>query len=379
MKTIFFRYFRMTALLLMASIIVVGLVTMSMVQSYQEQQQITLHNQRVDDLINAQVAPEIIEHIIGDETPIGGYSRLLFALARMLLFISLLTIIAAAVSAYYLSHRILAPLSDMREAVTQFTLGDFTARVPVRKNDAEMADLSSAFNTMATAMEKGEELRSGFIANVSHEMRTPMTSVLGYINGILDGTLPQDSATRYLGVIRDEMNRLSRLVQRMLDITRLQSETFEVHPRPTDLSELAAGILVSFETRINDKKLDVTVNLPDKAMCMADKDTIAQVCYNLMDNAIKFCKQGSRLELAVTERNDKVWLAVTNSGDEIEKNDLPFIFDRFYKTDPSRSKDPLGLGLGLHLVKTIINAHREQVYAESENGLTTFSFSLPAV
>ncbi|MCL2546084.1 MAG: ATP-binding protein [Oscillospiraceae bacterium] len=310
--------------------------------------------------------------------PIDGHYEILLDVLYILLFISLLVVFAAAVSAYFMSRRILAPLNDMRVAVQNFSLGNYAARVPYHgKRDTEMAELATAINAMAVALEVGEEARAGFIANVSHEIRTPITNILGYINGILDGTLPQDRSPHYLGIIRDEIMRLSRLVKRMLDIARVQSGAFVAQPHPMDLCELAAQMLLLFETQITDKQLDVQVDMPDAAFCLADEEAIAQICFNLIENAIKFSEPGSPLKLKISQQNDKAWFSITNFGDEIKPADMPLLFDRFYKVDISRSRDPSGLGLGLFLVKTIINAHGEQIYVESHDGETTFKFSLP--
>jgi len=310
--------------------------------------------------------------------PANNTEPLAWAFIRWFILVSMVVVTVAAISAYMLSRRILAPLRLMRGAVASFTLGDYTARINVRHTRGdEIGELSAAFNSMADSLEKSEAARGGFIANISHEMRTPMTNVLGYIDGVLDGTLPRDRMPQYLGVIRDEMKRLSRLVQRMLDSTRLQSGEYEVHPRAVVVSELAARVLLSFEPMINDKRLGVEADLPEAAWCLADDDAIAQVCTNLIDNAIKFADPASKLTVSVTPESEKLWFAVTNEGDEIPAEDLPFIFDRFHKADRSRARDPSGLGLGLHMVKTIVNSHREYVYAESDCGETTFRFSLP--
>ncbi len=311
--------------------------------------------------------------------PANNYAPLATELLRIFLLVSLLVLLIAAVFAYVLSRRMMRPLRYMHTVVSSFTLGDFGARIPITgKRDDEFVELARAFNSMADALAQGETLRRGFIANISHEMRTPMTNVLGYINGVLDGTIPPESTQHYLGIISDEIQRLSRLIQRMMDLARLQSSQYAVHPRPLPLNELATRVLLSFETKINQHSLEVEADFPDDSWCMADADAITQVLFNLIENAIKFADEGSTLLLALSHGGGKVFFSVSNHGTPIPPDELPFIFDRFHKADRSRALDPTGLGLGLYLVKTIVNAHGEQVSATSQGGLTTFVFSLPS-
>jgi signal transduction histidine kinase len=307
--------------------------------------------------------------------PANNYNELMFAFVRIFVLVSLFVVLIAAFSAYLLSRRTNRPLCQMRDAVIGFSLGDFTKRIPLDNvRHDEIGELAVAFNGMADSLAKIEELRRGFIANISHEMRTPMTNVLGYIDGIIDGTLPDNK--RYLAVIRDEILRLSRLVGKTLDIAKLQSGEYSVNPQPFDLCELVSRVLFSFERKIEQKKLEVRLQFEDGTRCCADSDAVTQVCFNLLDNAIKFSDDGQPLDISINTKNGKVWFSVTNFGPDIPAEDLPYVFDRFHKADHSRAQDPGGLGLGLYLVKTIINTHGEQVFAASENGVTTFSFSL---
>ena len=243
----------------------------------------------------------------------------------------------------------------------------------------EMGALIDSFNKMADSLEKSEARRSEFFANVSHELRTPMTTISGFADGILDGTIPSEEAGKYLRSIRDETRRLSRLVRDMLDISQMKAKIAEPGRRSAfDLTELVLQILLSFESRANDKNLDVDPQLPENhMMVMADKDAITQVIYNLLDNAVKFSRNGSCITLRLYKDNGKAYVSVKNCGEVIPEDDLPFIFDRFHKSDRSRSMDKTGVGLGLYLVKTIINSHDEDIAVRSENGTTEFVFTLP--
>ena len=231
---------------------------------------------------------------------------------------------------------------------------------------------------MADSLEQAESRRTEFIANVSHELRTPMTTIAGFADGILDGTIPREEENRYLISIRDETRRLSRLVKDMLDVSSTQSKLTDPSRRTIfDLNELLLQTLLSFEDRATRKNLDVDPQLPENnIMVLADKDAITRVIYNLLDNAVKFANPGSCLTLRLYKDEEKAYVSVKDIGETIPPDDLPFIFDRFHKSDRSRSLDKEGMGLGLYLVKAIINSHDEDIAVKSENGMTEFVFTL---
>jgi len=233
---------------------------------------------------------------------------------------------------------------------------------------------------MADSLQRLEELRQGFIADVSHELRTPMTVIQGYVDGILDGAIPTENQTEYLNIIRGEVLRLSRLVARMLDISSIQSENKAISRQPVNISEQLRQIILGFEKRIEDKGLSVEFSLPNNDITVSfDPDSLTQILTNLTDNAVKFASQNGRLSISLIQKGSKAFVSVTNSGDEIAPADLPLVFDRFYKADKSRSNDKSGLGLGLYIVKSIIQSHGEYIQVTSEDNLTTFAFSLSIV
>ena len=310
------------------------------------------------------------------ENMLGAWSAFL----SMAALISFLVFFMALAIALIYSKRMAQPLDEIAEASRKFARGDFSVRVKqVEDPDDEMGALIDSFNKMADSLEKSEARRSEFFANVSHELRTPMTTISGFADGILDGTIPHEEAQKYLVSIRDETRRLSRLVRDMLDISQMKAKVAEPGRRsPFDLTELVLQTLLSFESRANSKKLDVDPQLPENhMMVMADKDAITQVIYNLLDNAVKFAESGSCITLRLYKDNGKAYVSVKNCGESIPEDDLPFIFDRFHKSDRSRSMDKTGVGLGLYLVKTIINSHDEDIAVRSENGVTEFVFTLP--
>ncbi len=277
------------------------------------------------------------------------------------------------------TRRMARPLDEIAAASRKFARGDFSVRVRQTEDTSfEMGALIDSFNKMADSLEQAENRRSEFIANISHELRTPMTTIAGFADGILDGTIPPEDEKKYLVSIRDETRRLSRLVRDMLDVARTKSQVSDPGRRSIfDLSELILQTLLSFESRANAKHLDVDPQLPDNhIMVRADKDSITQVIYNLLDNAVKFATPGSCLLVRLYRDSVKAYVSVKNFGETIPPEDLPFIFDRFHKSDRSRSMDKEGVGLGLYLVKSIINAHDEDIAVRSEDGMTEFVFTL---
>lgn len=288
--------------------------------------------------------------------------------------------LAALAIAHIYSKRMAQPLDEMAAASRKFARGDFSVRVKqVEDPDDEMGALIDSFNKMADSLEKSEARRSEFFANVSHELRTPMTTISGFADGLLDGTIPPEQAEKYLLSIRDETRRLSRLVRDMLDISQMKAKVAEPGRRGSfDITELILQTLLSFESRASVKNLDVDPQLPENSiMVYADRDAITQVIYNLLDNAVKFAAKDSCITLRLYKDNGKAYISVKNCGEVIPADDLPFIFDRFHKSDRSRSMDKTGVGLGLYLVKTIINSHDEDIAVRSENGMTEFVFTLP--
>lgn len=286
--------------------------------------------------------------------------------------------IVALIAIYLLSERISYPIRELSVAAKSFAQGKFDTRVPVRGED-EMAELANAFNNMATSLEKNEETRRTFLGNVSHDLRTPMTSISGFIDGILNGYIPEDKHKYYLTIVQSEVKRLSRLVSSLLDISRMQAGERKFNMAPFDICELARQILLSMEKRIDEKRLDVEFECDmDNIDVIGDRDAITQVVYNLYDNAVKFSDTAGKLAVNIKLKDKKIYFSVYNTGQGITEEDLPFVFDRFYKSDRSRGLDKTGVGLGLSIVKAIMNSHGEDIKVRSEYGkFCEFIFTLP--
>ena len=271
----------------------------------------------------------------------------------------------------------------MSKAAKRMAVGKFDTRVPVHGRD-EVAELAVAFNQMAGDLENLERMRNSFVANVSHDLRTPMTTISGFIDGILDGVIPPEQERHYLQVVSEEVRRLSRLVTALLDVSRLQAGDRKFDFRPFDICEMGRLILISFEKKIDEKELDVEFECDEERMfVLADQDAIHQILYNICDNAVKFSSKRGKLKVSFTwspaegSRHRKAVVKVYNEGQGIPAEDLPFIFERFYKSDKSRSLDKSGVGLGMYISKAIIDAHGETISVASEYGrYCQFTFTL---
>ena len=287
--------------------------------------------------------------------------------------------LAAVIAIYFITDRIISPLKNMTNAAKSFGKGDFSTRVSVYGND-EVAALGNAFNNMADSLENLEKMRSSFLASVSHDLRTPMTTIAGFIDGIMSGAIPPDKQEYYLQIISSEIHRLSRLVSQILDISRLESGDRKMNFTDFDVVEVARIVLLSFEQKIEEKNLDVSfmADDEDKMLVFADKDAVHQVLYNLCHNAIKFSREGGKFEIKISNIDLKqIRISVYDEGQSISEEESRKIFERFYKTDQSRGLDKTGVGLGLYISKTIIDAHGEQIGVNSvENQSCEFYFTL---
>ena len=302
-----------------------------------------------------------------------GFIGLFFMTAFVVLMISFM---ASSVTAM----RQVQPIREMAQATRRYAEGDFDVRMRDYGRDDEVGELAASFNNMAETLQQTERQRREFIANISHELKTPMTTIAGYTDGILDGTIPPEKERESLQVISSETRRLSRLVRRMLELSRLQSSERVAAQEQFDVAEVLLRVLVSLESKITEKDLDVQTQLPDgPVMVWGDPDAVTQVCYNLLDNAVKFSSPQGRLTLRITTKAGKAYIAIGNQGETIPPQQLTHIFDRFHKADSSRSTHKDGVGLGLYIVKTILNTYKEDITVTSQDGFTEFTFTLSEV
>lgn len=296
----------------------------------------------------------------------------------MFIYSALLTLFFSFIFVWAFTYKITKPLSMMSKATKAFGEGDFSVRIPVDRVD-EIGQLSVGLNNMASSLSNSEGMRRSFVANVSHELKTPMTTIGGFIDGILDGTISEDKQKYYLRIVSDEVKRLSRLVTSMLDLSKIDSGEMKLNPSVFNITGTVFTTVLTFEQKIEEKNLEIQgLEDVDTLMVNGDQGLLHQVIYNLVENAVKFTNNGGYIKFVVLDTFDRICVSIENSGYGIMSDDLPMIFDKFYKTDKSRSEDKNGMGLGLYLVKTIVNLHGGDISVHSElNQFTRFEFYLP--
>ena len=322
----------------------------------------------------------------------GEFSNFLFASAnatvqqkdflvemlKMFLVSSLGVLALTFIAVYFITAQMVRPLRQMSAAAQKFGRGEFDVRLPVNGYD-EMGQLAMALNNMAQSLSTLEVTRRSFTANVSHELKTPMTTISGFIDGILDGTIPPEQQRHYLRIVSDETKRLSRLVKTMLNLSRIEAGEMTIHKQDINVVDTICQAVFSFEPQIEKKALEVRGLDRDKVIIDADPDLIHQVVYNLIENAVKFVNEGGYLEFGFTKDASMTYVSVKNSGEGLSKEELPKIFDRFYKTDKSRGLDKNGVGLGLYIVRSIVNLHGGDIIVKSAPGeYVEFVFSIPS-
>lgn len=298
---------------------------------------------------------------------------------RMFLFAAGLALILVTVAVYFMTGRIAKPIRNLENATRCYSAGDFTYRVPELHSHDELAGLITKFNSMATSLEQLENSRRSFVANVSHEFKTPMTTIGGFINGILDGTIPPEKQNYYLEIVSSEINRLSKMVTMMLNISKIETGNVNLNIEQFDISGKLVSTFLGFEQLISKKNIEVE-GLEDlqPITVHADGAMIDQVIYNLIDNAVKFTNEGGKILINTASDKRFAYFSVTNSGKGIPEKDIGKVFERFYKVDQSRSTDVKSTGLGLFLVKSIVDLHGGTITVESEpDTYTRFTVKLP--
>ena len=293
----------------------------------------------------------------------------------------LIAVLLDLILSYILSRRISKPIKAIGSAAKRFAGGDFSSRVqPLKRggNFKEIAELTTTFNDMAFHLEKADDIRNNFISDVSHELRTPMTTIGGFVDGIMDGTIPPENQNEYLGIVKEEISRLSSLVNSFLDVTRSETGNQALEITVFDINETIRRTLLNLESGISEKNIDVNIYFDsDPCYVKADLNAIKRVLTNLMENAIKFTDSGGEIRISVSQRQNEVAVSIFNTGCGIAEDDLQFIFERFYKADKSRSLNRNGTGIGLYIVKDIINRHGKNIGVRSVEGqYAEFVFSL---
>lgn len=278
---------------------------------------------------------------------------------------------------YFATVKITAPITQVAEIAKKLGNGDFSVTMP-EYTTKEGKQLSSAFNEMAANLKSYDTMRNSFLANVSHELRTPMTSIGGFVDGILDGTIPKSQQGYYLRIISSEVGRLTRLVKSMLNLAKIEAGELEPEKTLFPVTEPILNTLLTFEPRINDKEIEIRGLDVQRINLYADIDLIHQVMYNLIENAIKFVDKGGYIEFAFEDGEEMTSVSIRNSGEGLAEDELPLVFDRFYKTDKSRGIHAQGVGLGLNIARSIVEIHGGEIMVMSRKGeFTEFTFTIP--
>ena len=290
-----------------------------------------------------------------------------------------LMLICASVLTSLMMRSITDPLHKISEAAQKFGGGDLSVRVEGVTGEGELAALAYTFNQMAANLQASDNSRGQFMGNIAHELRTPMTTIKGFVDGILDGTIPPEMQNHYLQLVSQESGRLARLIQNMLDLSKLESGEYQVNARMFNIYETLTGVALSAEQRINDGFIELEgLSADQRVLVYADPDLIHQVVYNLLDNAIKFTPQGGTIRFSVEKLGPEAEISIWNEGEGISPEALPFVFQRFYKEDQSRGLHARGAGLGLHICKVLVNLSGGQIRVESQQGAwCKFTFTLP--
>ncbi|MCY6371975.1 sensor histidine kinase [Clostridium ganghwense] len=290
---------------------------------------------------------------------------------------AIFAIVLSSVVIYYFSQRIIVkPLAKINGVADKISKGEVDKRVDINSND-EIGVLAHSFNSMADSLQQVENNRRVFISNVSHELRSPITSIKGFIGGILDGIIPKEKEQYYLSIAYEEIQRLTRLINDLLDLSAIEAGKFSLNIQEFDINEIIRLSIIKFETKIKSRKLNVDVWLEEKDVhVLVDRDKMIQVVTNLIDNAVKYVNDGGNIEIRTKARGQKVFVSVYNDGPPISDEDTKHIWDRFYKSDKSRTSK-VSTGLGLSIVRTIIAQHGEEIWFKNkQNKGVKFIFTL---
>ena len=287
--------------------------------------------------------------------------------------------IAVIIVTYSSQKLVIKPLEEINNAAKRLTIGDVKKRVDIQQEN-EIGELANSFNIMAESIEKSDVTRKEFISNVSHELRSPITSIKGFVGGILDGVIPKDRENYYLQIVYDEVDRLARLVNDLLDMSAMESGKFKLAITEFDANQAIKLCILNLENKAKDKGLTVKCILFDERCFVAgDRDRIIQVITNLIENAIKYSYDKGQIEIKARYKGEKVIISIFNTGPTIKSRDINNIWDRFYKSDKSRT-NKISTGLGLPIVRIILSQHNEDIWVENIEGKgVRFSFTLKRV
>ena len=295
---------------------------------------------------------------------------------RLTLWVILISVAIAYAILYIQIRRISEPLKEISGAAKVIAGGEFHKRLNINTGD-EIEELGNSFNNMAKSLEKIEENRRNLIANISHDLRSPMTSIRGFIEGMIDGTIPEDKREHYLNIVLDESNRLIKMTNELLELGNMQQGSLEIKKEAFELNETIRRKLVAYEKGITEKKLDVVFSMfEEKTFVLSDQVLLERVLSNLMDNAVKFTPEKGSIEIRTSTKEDRIIVEITNTGKSISSEELNRVWERFHKGDTSRGLHKGGYGLGLAIVREIISQLGERIWVSSGEGYVKFTLTI---
>lgn len=304
--------------------------------------------------------------------------RTLSAVWMEIALVLLVAVLFSVIAVYYTTSRMIRPFSEINAIVQRYSKGDFNIRIPVKGTD-EATQLAVSFNNMADQLRDLEATRRDFVSNVSHELRSPLTSMRGFLEAMQDGTIPRSEYDKYIDVVLSETRRMTTMVNDLLDLARIESGRTALKLEIFDINELIRRTLITFEARIYDQRMEVEVKFAQEQYFVeADSAQISQVLRNIIDNAIKYSPAGGRLRIATYALRREVYVSIQDSGQGIPEEDVPHVFERFYKVEKAHTPTKQGgTGLGLSIVKRIIDQHGQTITLKSTRGKgSNFTFTL---
>jgi signal transduction histidine kinase len=310
-------------------------------------------------------------------TPLSIISKQLYRIYLIVWISALVAMVFAAVVLSLVSKKILInPLAQINNIAKRFANGEVNKRVHIESKD-EIGELANSFNIMAESLEKVENNRRDFISNVSHELRSPITSIKGFIAGIIDGVIPKDKEGYYLERVYNEIKRLTRLINDLLDLSAIEAGKLKFNMKKININELIRVCIINSEQNIKEKEILLKVELQkEKCYVNADEDKTMQVITNLLDNAIKYCGNNGIIKISTYNKGTKVFVQIYNNGPKIDDEEIRNIWNRFYKSDKSRT-NKVSTGLGLPIVRMILMQQGEEVWVRNSDDIgVTFTFSL---
>ena len=306
-------------------------------------------------------------------SPTETHNMFLAAVHRYLLWTSLSALALAALGSLLLTRKVLRPLSEMTVATRKIAAGEYADRIPVASRD-EVGQLAAAFNHMADRLQRTEQLRRALVSDVAHELRTPLTNLRGYLEALRDGVA--ESSPALFELLHDETLRLAALTEDLLQLTRAEAAGYTLQPQPVALQKIVDQTLGMMQHQFDAKQIEASTAGGD-ATIMADVDKLTQVLRNLLQNALQYTPYGGRVRIVTETAANRIKLTVCNTGEGIADSDLPYIFERFYRGEKSRSREHGGAGIGLTIVKELIEAHGGQVGANNTPAETQIWLTLP--